>query len=402
MNNIRKPKLISPAGSLNKLKYAVIYGADGVYIGGKNFGLRAGANNFSIDDIKEAVAFAHDRNAEVYLTLNAVIFNSQIPELRNYVNEIKDLGLDAVIISDPGVLEIIKEEAPNLKIHLSTQTSTTNLSAIKFWEKQGIKRIVMAREVPIDELTEIRKSTNCEIEIFIHGAMCMSYSGRCALSEYMTNRDANQGDCSHPCRWEYKVVELTRPDQEFEVFEDDKGISIFSSKDLCLFDYIPQLIQSGIDAFKIEGRMKSEYYVAVITRAYRKAIDHYFSPDPKEDDLSSWRNELEKVSHREYTTGFTIPANESRQTYTKEGYVREYEYLGEVLEKTADGMNLVNIKNKILKAENVECIDSESNFNIEVKEIFNLKNISVDEIHPGQNAVIRFSKQLEPFTLLRR
>jgi len=280
---MKKPELLAPAGNLEKLKIAIIYGADAVYLGGENFGLRAGADNFTLKQLAEGIKFAHDRGKSIYLTLNIIPHNEDLKGLPEYVVKLKKLGLDAIIISDPGVLKIVKNIIPEMEVHLSTQANTTNYTAVNFWYKQGVRWIILARELSLEEIKEIIKKSpsDMKIETFIHGAMCISYSGRCLLSNYLISRDANRGDCAHSCRWRYYLMEETRPGEYFPVYEDEKGAYFFNSKDLCMIEHLPSLIEAGISAFKIEGRMKSSYYVATVVKAYRYLIDSYLSK-PKE------------------------------------------------------------------------------------------------------------------------
>jgi len=303
---VEKPELLAPAGNLEKLKIAIIYGADAVYLGGENFGLRAGAKNFTLEQLAEGIKFAHDKGKRVYLTLNIIPHNEDLVGLPEYVAKLKKLDLDAVIISDPGILKIIKNIIPEMEIHLSTQANTTNYAAVNFWYEQGVRRIILARELSLEEIKEIiiKSPPDMKIETFIHGAMCISYSGRCLLSNYMVGRDANRGDCAQSCRWRYYLMEETRPGEYFPVYEDKKGTYIFNSKDLCMIEHIPSLIEAGISVFKIEGRMKSSYYVATVVKTYRHLIDSYFSKPKEYFCDEKWLDEIKKVSHRYFTTGF--------------------------------------------------------------------------------------------------
>lgn len=299
-------EILAPAGDLEKLKLAIIYGADAVYLGGDRFGLRAAAKNFSIEQIKEGVEFAHSRGKKLYVTVNMIPHNEDFDGLEDYLRDLQQAGVDALIASDPGVIMKIKEAVPGMEIHLSTQANNTNYMSARFWHAQGIKRVVVARELSVGEIAEIRANipADMEIEAFVHGAMCISYSGRCLISNYMTGKDANKGECKHPCRWKYALMEETRPGEYYPIYEDERGTFFFNSKDLCLIEHIPELVEAGIKSFKIEGRMKSAYYVATIVRAYRMAIDEYIK-DPKGWQFKSeWLEELEKVSHRGFTKGY--------------------------------------------------------------------------------------------------
>ena len=328
---MNKIELLAPAGDLEKLKFAIIYGADAVYIGGQIFGLRAASKNFSIDEMKEGVRFAHDRGKRVYLTLNIIPHNEDIDELENYLEALGEVDIDAVILSDPGTLMYIGQHLPDMEIHLSTQANNTNFMSAKFWNQQGVKRIVLARELSIDEISEIvekTSDTDLEYEVFVHGAMCISYSGRCLLSNYMVHRDANKGDCAQSCRWKYHLVEEQRPGEYFPVVEDESGSYFFNSKDLCMINHLDSVMDSGVSSIKIEGRNKSIYYVANIVRAYREAIDSYYRNGVFEVDFR-WLEEIRKASHRQFTTGFYFKKpDEADQLYTTSSYVREYDLYG--------------------------------------------------------------------------
>ena len=303
----QKPELLIPASSLEVLKTAVIFGADAVYIGGEAFGLRAKAKNFSMEDMKEGIQFAHDRGVRVYVTANILAHNSDLAGVREYFTELKKIGPDALIISDPAVFTIAREVVPEIEIHISTQANNTNYGTFQFWHKLGAKRVVTARELSLEEIREIRKNIpdDLEIETFIHGAMCISYSGRCLLSSFMAGRDANRGACTHPCRWKYAVMEESRPGEYMPVYENERGTYIFNSKDLCMIEHIPELMESGIDSFKIEGRMKTALYVASVARTYRCAIDDY-SKDPEyyKSRIPYYKSEIAKCTYRQYNTGF--------------------------------------------------------------------------------------------------
>ena len=319
----RKVELLVPAGSLEVLKVAVDYGADAVYIGGQAYGLRAKADNFSIEEMKKAVKYAHAKNAKVYVTANIFAHNYDIEGMKAYFEQLKDTGVDAVLVSDPGIFMLAKETMPDMELHISTQANNTN----NFWYNMGAKRVVTARELSLVEIKQIREHIpeDMEIESFMHGAMCISYSGRCLLSSYFTGRDANRGACTHPCRWKYHIVEETRPGEYMPVNEDDRGTYIFNSKDLCMIEHIPEMIDAGIDSFKIEGRAKSAYYTAVITNAYRAAIDGYLKNPSDDYKPEQWIiDETRKVSYREYGTGFFYEAPRIDANVSYEGgYRRE-------------------------------------------------------------------------------
>lgn len=355
---MNKIELLAPAGDLEKLKTALIYGADAVYFGGEMFSLRSAAGNLNIDEIKEGVEFAHNLGKRAYLTTNIFAHNEDVKPFMEYLEKIKEIPIDAFIVSDPGVLSMIKSVIPNAEIHLSTQANMTNYMTAKFWQSQGVSRIVLARELSFDEIRKIYDEigSQMEIEAFIHGAMCISYSGRCLLSNFMIERDANRGECAHPCRWKYQLVEEKRPGAYYPIEEDERGTYIMNSKDLCMIEHIPEIIKSGITSLKIEGRMKSMFYVATVVRAYRKAIDSYLAdPDNYKFD-NTWLEELNKASNREFTTGFYLdkPDNED-QNYVTNAYSREYDFLGVVREyDESTSMALVEQRNKINVGDEIE------------------------------------------------
>ena len=354
----RHPELLIPASSLEVLKTAVIFGADAVYIGGEAFGLRAKAKNFSLEDMKEGIAFAHAHDVKVYVTANILAHNGDLDGVRTYFEELKEIGPDALIIADPGVFNIAKEVCPEIERHISTQANNTNYGTYNFWYRQGASRVVSARELSLQELKELRAKipADLEIETFVHGAMCISYSGRCLLSNYFTGRDANQGACTHPCRWKYAVVEETRPGEYMPVYENERGTYIFNSKDLCMIEHIPELIDSGIDSFKIEGRMKTALYVATVARTYRKAIDDYLeSPELYQKNMDWYLDQISNCTYRQFTTGFFFgKPDESAQIYDNNTYVKEYTYLGIIGECTADGLYRIEQRNKFSVGEQIE------------------------------------------------
>lgn len=357
-NKINKPELLAPAGNLEKLKKAIIYGADAVYIGGEEFSLRVAADNFTFEEMKEGVQFAHERGKKVYLTANIIPHNSDIEEYADFLKEAVKTEVDAVIISDLGLFDMTRELAPNLEIHVSTQANNVNYRSANMWYKLGAKRVVVAREMSFDEIREIRDNTpdDLEIEAFVHGAMCISYSGRCLLSNYMTGRDSNQGQCAHPCRWKYFLMEEQRPGEYMPVFENERGTFIYNSKDLCMIEHVDKLIEAGVTSFKIEGRVKSEYYVATVVKMYREAIDKYFE-DPKNFKIDpEWINELKKVSHRDYTTGFYFgKPGGTEQHYASSSYIREYDLVG-IVEDYDEETKTASIiqKNRFFKGDTVE------------------------------------------------
>lgn len=357
---MQKPELLAPGGSLEKLKVAIDYGADAVYVGGEAFSLRVAAENFSLEDMKEGLRYAHERGKKVYLTANILPHNKDIEEFKEFIEEIRPLGFDAVLIADLGMFDMMRELAPEIPIHVSTQANNVNYRSACAWHKMGAKRVVLAREMSFDEIAEIREKIpeDLEIEAFVHGAMCVSYSGRCLLSNYMTYRDANQGACSHPCRWNYSLVEETRPGEYMNVYENERGTFIFNSKDLCMIEYIPELIKAGISSFKIEGRVKTSYYVATIVKAYREEIDRYFAdPDNYVFDKKQYE-ELCKVSHRPYSTGFYLgKPTPNEQVYTDSSYIRDYDLIGMVLdydEKTK--IATITQRNRFFVGDEIEII----------------------------------------------
>ncbi len=362
----RKPELLAPAGSLNKLKIAITYGADAVYVGGEEFSLRVAAENFSPEELAEGVKFAHERGKKVYLTANIIPHNEDIRDYERFLREYLETGFDAVILSDLGMFQLTREIAPDLEIHVSTQANNVNYKSAETWHKMGAKRVILAREMSFDEISEIREKTpeSLELEAFVHGAMCISYSGRCLLSNYMTNRDSNLGACSHPCRWKYHLVEETRPGEYMPVFENERGTFIYNSKDLCMIEHIDKLIESGLDSFKIEGRVKTEYYLATVVKAYRDAIDRYFeNPESFQID-KKWLEEIKKVSHRDYTTGFFFgKPGGSEQNYETSSYIRNYELLG-IVEDYDEEKKLLSVvqKNRFFKGSEVEFLRPHGDF----------------------------------------
>lgn len=355
---MKHPELLIPASSLEVLKTAVMFGADAVYIGGEAFGLRAKAKNFSMEEIREGIAFAHAHDVKVYITANILAHNGDLSGVRAYFEELKEIRPDALIISDPGVFMIAREVCPEIDIHISTQANNTNYGTYQFWHQLGARRVVTARELSMAELKEIREKVpaDLEMETFIHGAMCISYSGRCLLSNYFTGRDANRGACTHPCRWKYAIVEETRPGEYMPVYENERGTYIFNSKDLCMIEHIPELIDSGIDSFKIEGRMKTALYVATVARTYRKAIDDYLeSPELYREHMDWYLDQISNCTYRQFTTGFFFgKPDESAQIYDNNTYVKEYTYLGIIGECTADGLYRIEQRNKFSVGEQIE------------------------------------------------
>ena len=408
---MREIELLVPASSLEVLKIAVIYGADAVYIGGEAFGLRAKAKNFSMEDMAEGIAFAHAHNVKVYVTANILAHNYDLDGVREYFKELKDMKPDrpdALIISDPGVYRIAMEVCPEIERHISTQANNTNYGTYQFWYEQGAKRVVTARELSLAEIKEIREHIpeEMEIETFIHGAMCISYSGRCLLSNYFTGRDANQGACTHPCRWKYAVVEESRPGEYLPVYENERGTYIFNSKDLCMIEHIPDLLDAGIDSYKIEGRMKTALYVATVARTYRKAIDDYLeSPKKYEENMEWYRDQISNCTYRQFTTGFFYgkPDHES-QIYDSNTYVKEYTYLGIIGEKNEKSRYAIEQRNKFSVGEEIEVMKPDGeNVCVTVKGIWDDEGNQMESApHPKQKLWIDLGVKLDRFDILRR
>ncbi|MFW6034912.1 MAG: peptidase U32 family protein [Halothermotrichaceae bacterium] len=401
-----KVELLAPAGNLEKLKIAVLYGADAVYCGGHSYGLREGADNFTIEELEEAVNFAHKHNAQIYLTVNMIPHNENLDGLDRYLHELEDIGVDALIISDPGILNILKEEEIKLPVHLSTQANAVNWASVNFWADHGVERVILARELSQQEIIEIRKNTDVSLEIFIHGAMCISYSGRCLLSNYMVNRDANRGQCAHSCRWKYHLMEEKRPGEYYPIYEDENGTYIMNSKDLCLIEYIDKIMETEVDSLKIEGRMKSLHYVATVTSVYRKALDAYYSNPDKFDFEKQWLEELKKVSHRNYTTGFFVSAPAAdAHNYGTSAYQRNYDFMGIVREYIAESREaVVEVRNKFFKGDRLEIMGPDmERFELDLKYIINSKGEKVEEApHPKELIRIPVNKNIKPYYIIRR
>ena len=405
---MRKLELLIPAGSLDVLKTAVLYGADAVYLGGEAFGLRAKAKNFTNEEIKEGIAFAHERGVKVYITANIFAHNDDLAGVEEYFTELKEIKPDALIISDPGMFTIAKEVMPGTDIHISTQANNTNYMTYQFWWKQGAKRVVTARELSLNEIAEIRKNIpdEMEIETFVHGAMCISYSGRCLLSNYFTGRDANQGACTHPCRWKYSIVEETRPNEYMPVYENERGTYIFNSKDLCMIEHIPDLFDAGIDSFKIEGRMKTALYVATVARTYRKAIDDYKkSPELYQQNMPWYLDQISNCTYRQFTTGFFYgkPSDEA-QIYDNNTYLKEYTYLGIVGGTNEEGLYRIEQRNKFSVGEQIEVMKPDGeNIEVTVKRIVDEEGNDMESApHPKQVLYIDLGHPLEMYDVLRR
>lgn len=405
---MKKIELLAPAGDLEKLKIAVDYGADAVYFGGEMFSLRAGAGNLTVEEIREGVAYAHERNVKCHMTLNIFAHNEDIEPLREYLYSIKDIPIDAFIVSDPGVICMLKEIIPDAELHLSTQANMTNYMTARFWYEQGIKRLVLARELTMNEIRQVRDliPEDMEIEAFVHGAMCISYSGRCLLSNFMIDRDANRGQCAHPCRWKYKLVEEKRPGEYYPVEEDGRGTYILNSKDLCMLEHIPELVQAGISSVKIEGRMKSVFYVATIVSAYRRAIDAYYKDPENYEYDPEWMRELKKASHREFTTGFYFdrPTNED-QNYQTSAYTRDYSFIGMV--KSYDPqthMAVVEQRNKMVVGDEIEVFGPGRDYFTQKLEVLldEEKEPIESAPHPQQIVHIRMDQPVAEKYILRK
>ncbi|MBE6033851.1 MAG: U32 family peptidase [Clostridiales bacterium] len=405
---MKKIELLAPAGDLEKLKIAIDYGADAVYFGGEMFSLRAGAGNLIIEEIKEGVEYAHSRGKKAYLTVNIYAHNEDIKPFEEYLNKIKDIAIDAFLVSDPGIMMLIREAIPNAELHLSTQANMTNFKTAEFWHQRGIKRIVLARELTFTEIRELRSKLpeEMEIEAFVQGAMCISYSGRCLLSNFMIERDANRGQCAHPCRWKYSLVEEQRPGEYFPIEEDERGTYILNSRDLCMIEHIPELVEAGIASAKIEGRMKSVFYVATIVSAYRKAIDAYYKDPGNYIFKEEWLNELKKVSHRQFTTGFYFdkPTNKD-QDYQTSAYTREYAFVGLVRDYNPEtGMALIEQRNKMCIGDEIEIFGPNRDFFTQTIEV--MQNAEGEPIesapHPQQILEIKMTRPVAPGFMLRK
>ncbi|MFY9394662.1 MAG: U32 family peptidase [Halanaerobiales bacterium] len=431
----QKVELLAPAGNLEKLKIAILYGADAVYCGGYNYGLREGADNFTMEELKEAVDYAHHHQARIYVTVNMIPHNADLVGLPEYLHQLEGLGVDALIVSDPGIMSIIREEGIKLPLHLSTQANTVNWASVRFWQEQGIERVILARELSREEIKEIREKTDMELEIFVHGAMCISYSGRCLLSNYMAARDANRGKCAHSCRWKYYLVEERRPGQYFPITEDERGTYIMNSKDLCLIEHIPEIIEAGVNSLKIEGRMKSLHYVATVTSVYRQALDSYYRDPENYSFKEEWLKELYKISNRDYTTGFFFknPGPEEHN-YGSSSYQRDCDFMGVVRDfipydkerklgnrslehsgsqgeelslpgdSQAIGEALVEVRHKFFKGDRLEIFGPDCEpFEIDLTYIINEEGEEVEEAGRAQELIrIPVSREVKPFYLLRR
>lgn len=405
---MRKPELLVPASSLEVLKIAVIFGADAVYIGGEAFGLRAKAKNFSHDDMAAGIAFAHEHGVKVYVTVNILAHNYDLEGVREYLYELKELKPDGLIIADPGIFMYAKEICPEIERHISTQANNTNYETYRFWYQLGAKRVVTARELSLEEIREIRAHIpdDMEIETFIHGAMCISYSGRCLLSNYLTGRDANQGACTHPCRWKYSIVEEKRPGEYMPVFENERGTYIFNSKDLCMIEHIGDILESGIDSLKIEGRMKTALYVATVARTYRKAIDDYMeSPEKYQANMPWYQEQISNCTYRQFTTGFFYgKPDENTQIYDNNTYEKEYTYLGYAEGVDERGFAQITQRNKFTVGEFIEIMKPDGrNLSVTVQGIYNEDGEAQESApHAQQKLYVDLGTEIEMYDLLRR
>lgn len=395
--DLKKPELLAPAGNLEKLKMAINFGADAVYLGGSKLNLRAFADNFTDDELKEALEYAHERGKRVFVTINVFPHNEDLIGLEEYLKKLYELKVDAILVSDPGIIMTARETVPDLELHLSTQANNVNWKSAQFWHKQGVKRIVLARELSLTEIKEIRNKLpeDCEIEAFVHGSMCMSYSGRCVISNYMTGRDSNRGQCAQPCRYKYYLMEEKRPNEYFPILEDERGTYLLNSKDLCMIEYIPELAQAGINSFKIEGRMKSPYYVASIVKAYRQAIDAYFE-NPKEYKFQKkWMDDLTKASHRVYYTGFYF-GDINKQAQESSSYIRDYDIVGIVRDyDKSTGVATIEQRNRVFEGDTVEVFRSEGDsFQICLSDMKNRKGEKI-EVAPSAQMIFTITTSVE-------
>jgi len=405
---LEKIELLAPAGDLEKLKMAIIYGADAVYLGGESFGLRKGSKNFSLEEIEEGINFAHERGKKVYVTLNIIPHDEDMEGLEEYVTKLHEMKVDGVIVADLGMMSVISRTVPDLPIHISTQASITNYETIMFYYNLGVRRVVLARELSLKQIENLTKRLpkDMEIETFVHGAMCISYSGRCLLSNYMTGRDANRGDCAHPCRYKYALVEEKRPGEYFPVFEDEDGTFIMNSKDLCMIEHIPELIKAGIKSFKIEGRVKSSYYVATVVRSYRMAIDEYYKNPEEYKFNEKWLEEIKKASHRDFTTGFYFgkPTSEA-QVYTSSSYIRGYDFVGLVLDYDEETkLATVEQRNRMFVGDEIEVFGPNKDYFIQkIDKMWDEEGNEIDVApHPQQIVRIHMEKPVSRMDILRK
>lgn len=405
---MNKVELLAPAGDLERLKIAIMYGADAVYVGGQIFGMRAAAKNFSLEQLAEGVNFAHERGKKIFITANIIPHNEDLKELPEYLKALESIKVDAIIVSDPGTFAMVKEILPNMEIHISTQANNANYLTVNFWRSMGASRVVLARELSFDEIKEIsgKVDKSLDLEAFVHGAMCISYSGRCLLSNYMADRDANRGECAQPCRWNYYLMEEKRPGEYMQVFEDEKGTYFMNSKDMCMIEYIPEIVESGITSLKIEGRMKTSYYVATTVRAYRMAIDEYYKNPKNWECKDEWMNELKTASHRDFTTGFYLnnPGHEEH-LYTERSYIRDYSFVGLVKEyDKLTQMAVIEQRNRFFKGDNIEILSpKEEIINMTIESMWDEEGNEIEVApHPQQIVKIKIPYEIESFYILRK
>ncbi len=398
-----QPELLAPAGDLEKLETALAYGADAVYVGGECYGLRAQAGNFTLDGLSQAVAVTHARGRRLYLTLNAYLRPQEMPALAGYLEALRPLGIDAYIVADPGVLALVRRIDPQRPLHLSTQANSTNAEAVRFWQAAGVSRVNLARELTLEEIRIIHAATGAELEVFVHGALCVAYSGRCLLSAALTGRSANQGACTHPCRWSYVLTEESRPGEHFPIEEDERGTYVMNSRDLCLIEHLPDLLAAGVNSLKVEGRMKSRYYVAAVTRVYRAALDRYLAdPDGYTFD-PVWRQELEKVSHRPYDRGFLFGGRDSLVHADDSRYRRSFDFVGVVLEALGEGRCLIEGRNRFFPGEALELIGPamrQATFRAPAPS--SVEGIPLEVVQPNARVLMDLPAGAQPGDLLRR
>ena len=404
-----KPELLAPAGDLEKLTIAINYGADAVYMGGHSLGLRAKSKNFDFTEMQKAVEYTHSCNKKVYVTANIFAHNEDFEGMADYFVELEKIGIDAVLVADPGIFSVVREVTPNLEVHISTQANNTNYKSVLFWKNLGAKRVVLARELSLKEITQIRENipNDYEIEAFIHGAMCISYSGRCLLSNYLSGRSANKGECSHPCRWSYTLMEEKRPNEHFPVYEDERGTYIFNSKDLCMINNIPDLVSAGIDSLKIEGRMKTSYYVGTVVKAYREAIDDYF------EDINLYKSkkdyyieEIKKASHRNFTTGFYYgKPTQEEQVYSSSSYIRSHDFVGMVLDYNKETkMAKIEQRNKFSVGDDVEIFRKRGKgFHQTITEMYDEYDNKLEAApHPQQILMLKMEDEVSKYDMIRK
>ncbi len=401
---MKKPELLAPAGNLEKLKVAIHYGADALYLSGKAYGLRSFAQNFTICEMEEGIEYAHKKGVKVYVTVNIFSHNDDLEKLPQYLIQLEQLGIDAIIVSDPGIISMANKLIPAIPLHLSTQANCTNWRSVQFWERQGVTRVNLARELSFSEIEYIKKRADAEIEIFVHGAMCISYSGRCLLSNYLTHRDSNLGECSQPCRWKYSLMEESRSGTYYPIFEDDRGSYILSSEDLCLIEHIPELINASIDSFKIEGRMKGINYVGNVVRIYRQAINEYLNCHEKYEFKKYWLEELKKVSHRNYTTGFFCGSSpKASQNYSSLSYIQTHDIVGIVREVLENTEIKVEVRNQIRIKDEAEFIGNKGDINrVFLDKIKNEDNEDIQIAQPNQLILLNVDFPVSVNDLIRK